>query len=63
MALRIEYIAVSELMTRLHPKNPKNHDLGAIIESYRSHGYVASGVLDDRLVCSWPGMAALRRWI
>jgi len=45
---RIEYVALAELMTRLHPQNPKQHDLGAIIESYRSHGFVASGVLDDR---------------
>lgn len=45
---RIEYIALTELLTRLHPQNPKQHDLGAIIESYKHHGFVASGVLDDR---------------
>lgn len=45
---RIVYLPLAELMTRLHPQNPKSHDLGAIIESYCNHGYVASGVLDDR---------------
>jgi DNA modification methylase len=45
---RIEYIPLAELLTRLHPRNPKNHDLGAIIQSYKHHGYVANGVLDSR---------------
>jgi hypothetical protein len=45
---RIEYVTLAELVTRLHPRNPKQHDIGAIIESYRNHGFVASGVLDDR---------------
>ena len=45
---QIEYMALSELMTRLHPQNPKSHDLGAIIQSYKTHGFVASGILDDR---------------
>lgn len=44
----IEYLPLSELMTRLHPDNPKSHDLGAIIQSYQTHGFVASGILDDR---------------
>jgi len=44
----IEYMPLSELMTRLHPQNAKDHDLGAIIQSYKHHGYVASGVLDSR---------------
>ena len=45
---QIEYMALGELMTRLHPQNPKSHDLGAIIQSYQTHGFVASGILDDR---------------
>jgi hypothetical protein len=45
---QIEYIALEELITRMHPRNPKSHNIGAIIESYRSHGYVASGVIDNR---------------
>jgi hypothetical protein len=44
----IEYMPLADLLTRLHPQNAKNHDLGAIIVSYKNHGYVASGVLDDR---------------
>jgi DNA modification methylase len=44
----IEYIPLSELIDKLHPQNPKQHNIGAIIESYKTHGYVASGVIDDR---------------
>jgi hypothetical protein len=44
----IEYMPLAELVGRLHPQNPKNHDIGAIIESYKIHGYVASGVIDNR---------------
>jgi hypothetical protein len=44
----IEYMALSELLTRLHPQNPKGHDLGAIIQSYKIHGYVELGTIDDR---------------
>ena len=47
-ARRIEYKPLAELLTRLHPQNAKSHDIGAIIESYKHHGYVASGVIDDR---------------
>jgi hypothetical protein len=45
---RIEYIPLAELLTRLHPRNPKQHDIGAIVQSYQHHGYVANGVLDSR---------------
>jgi len=44
----IEYMPLAELVTRLHPDNPKDHNIGAIIESYKAHGYVASGVIDQR---------------
>ncbi|KKM16686.1 hypothetical protein LCGC14_1683310 [marine sediment metagenome] len=46
--LRVEYIPVSELMNKLHPRNPKSHDLGAIIQSYKAHGFVSPGTLDSR---------------
>jgi hypothetical protein len=45
---RIEYIPLAELLTRLHPRNPKDHDISAIVQSYKYHGYVASGVIDSR---------------
>jgi len=45
---KIEYFALSELMTRLHPKNAKGHNVGGIIESYQEHGYVELGTIDDR---------------
>jgi DNA modification methylase len=49
----IEYMPLAELLTRLHPQNAKDHDISAIVNSYKAHGYVASGyvasgVLDDR---------------
>jgi hypothetical protein len=45
---KIEYYPLTELLTRLHPQNAKAHNIGAIIESYKAHGYVASGVIDSR---------------
>jgi len=48
MALRIEYIPVAELIQKMHPANPKQHDLGAIIQSYKTHGFVSPGTLDAR---------------
>jgi hypothetical protein len=45
---RIEYIPLAELLTRLHPRNPKDHDISAIVASYKYHGFVASGVIDSR---------------
>ena len=43
-----EYFALSELMTKLHPRNAKGHNIGGIIESYQEHGYVELGTIDDR---------------
>ena len=45
---RIEYMAVSELMTCLHPQNPKEHDIPMIVQSFQDHGFVSSGTLDER---------------
>ncbi len=45
---RIEYMPVSELMKRLHPANPKGHDLEMIAQSFQDHGFVSSGTLDQR---------------
>lgn len=44
----IEYLPLAELITRLHPQNAKNHDIGKIIGLYREHGYVEHGTIDDR---------------
>jgi len=40
-------MALSDLMNRQHPANPKSHDLGAVITSYKAYGYVAPGVIDE----------------
>lgn len=45
---RIEYMPVGELMTRLHPANPKGHDIPMIAQSFQDHGFVSSGTLDQR---------------
>jgi DNA modification methylase len=44
----IEYMPLSDLVTRLHPKNPKDHNIGQIIESYKTHGFVVGGTIDER---------------
>jgi hypothetical protein len=43
----VEYMALSDLMTRQHPDNPKAHDIGSVINSYKIYGYVALGVIDE----------------
>ena len=41
-------MAVSELMTRLHPQNPKGHNIPMIAQSFVDHGFVSSGSIDQR---------------
>lgn len=47
MTLRIEYMALTDLLGRFHPDNPKAHDLGAIIQSLQMFGYVSPGAIDE----------------
>lgn len=47
MTLRIEYMALTDLLGRFHPDNPKSHDLGAIIQSLQMFGYVSPGAIDE----------------
>lgn len=44
--LRVEYMPISEI--RPSPRNPKDHDLGAIHASVSRFGYVAPAIIDDR---------------
>ena len=45
--LYIEYMPLDDLITRLHPLNPKEHDFGLIISMIDTFGYVTSGVIDE----------------
>jgi hypothetical protein len=42
----LTYLPLSELQP--NPANPKDHDLGAIAEAIRTHGYVAPVIRDER---------------
>lgn len=46
--VHIEYMALAELVTRYHPRNPKDHDQSAIASSLKTFGYVDPGVIDER---------------
>lgn len=44
--MRVEYIPLSKI--KGYPKNPKEHDLGALKESISSHGFFMPVMLDER---------------
>jgi hypothetical protein len=44
--LRIEYVALSDL--KRHPRNPKDHDIGAISRSVNRFGFTAPVIIDER---------------
>ncbi len=46
MTLRIEYTALADL--KRHPRNPKDHDLGAISRSVNRFGFTAPVIVDER---------------
>lgn len=48
MDIQIEYMALADLLNRFHPRNPKQHDIGAIVTSIQKFGYVDPGVLDEK---------------
>lgn len=43
----IEYMRLDEFMGRFHPRNPKQHDIGAIITSIRQFGYIEPPTVDE----------------
>jgi hypothetical protein len=46
-SLRTEYVALSELLKRHHPDNPRDHDLGGIVQSIRRFGFVRNVMLNE----------------
>jgi len=45
---RIEYLSLTDLLSRLHPENPKDHNIPLIAQSFKDHGFGSSGMLDER---------------
>jgi len=61
--LRIEYVSLSNLLR--WPRNPKEHDLGAIHQSFKRFGYVAPIIVDEttgRIVVGHGRLDALVQW-
>lgn len=46
MMLRIEYVSLADL--KRHPRNPKDHDIGAISRSVNRFGFTAPVIVDER---------------
>lgn len=46
-ALRIEYMALDELLARFVPENPKDHDIGNLHTSVDRFGYTAPPTIDE----------------
>jgi hypothetical protein len=46
LPVRIEYVPLGSL--KLHPRNPKDHDLGALAASFGRFGFVAPIIVDER---------------
>lgn len=46
--VRVEYMALGELMDRQHPSNPKDHSIDSIVRSIERFGYVTPGTIDER---------------
>jgi len=46
-SLRTEYVPLSELLRRHHPLNPRDHDLGGIVQSIRRFGFVRNVMLNE----------------
>lgn len=46
--LTIEYMAVSEMMSCRHPKNPKEHNIGQLTYLFNNHGFGSPGTIDER---------------
>jgi hypothetical protein len=45
---RIEKLPLSQCVAMAHPRNPKEHDLDKLIDSFRRFGFVAFPTIDER---------------
>lgn len=46
--LTIEWMALDELEQRIDPENPKDHDVGALLESFEEFGYIDPVILNEK---------------
>lgn len=46
--LRVEFMALSELLKHRHPDNPKDHDLGALDAAFDTFGFKNFPAIDER---------------
>lgn len=44
----LDYLPLSDLLKRQHPRNPKDHDVGALVVMIRQHGYRDPGAICER---------------
>lgn len=44
---RTEYMRLDDYLSMFHPRNPKSHDVGAIIESIQRFGFVEQPTVDE----------------
>jgi predicted RNA methylase len=47
-ALRVDWISLPDLLSRLEPENPRKHDLPRLKESIRANGFVAPPLLNEK---------------
>ncbi len=43
----VDYLRLDDLLSRHHPDNPKDHDIGGIIESIRTFGFVRNAMINE----------------
>lgn len=61
--LQVDYVRLDDMADRRWARNPKTHDLPALVTSLRAHGFVAPLILDEgtgKLVAGHGRLAALR---
>lgn len=46
-SIHTEYVPLSDLLARHHPDNPKDHDIGGIIQSIQQFGFVRNVMLNE----------------
>jgi hypothetical protein len=46
--MKIETLSLDAALAMAHPKNPKEHDLPALVESFQRFGFVAPPTIDEK---------------